>query len=472
MEDEQEDTSSNPSATEDVKPKNEVLVAEVVNGAGAPETVSDGLEGSAIEESDGEGEEQPSAASRLEPVEKIHAETPTKTEYKQYDEFGKPIHTSKVFYKNESRIEIYPYSYTLDRGLRIPKIKKIEFLGWVTIEEIPRALRTANYKIKLKQGASKWIINMLERRFPDAETLSFSLNESKSRFLKKSIHFAWNDYNNLLKAVRKEMNSFDERSKAAITDQFASLTNKITSQPLEMKQGALTHFLSLYTEDLTLSEGDIDALMGIISSTPAQRISITSNYIRSKDKINVAYLEDIIARFEKLMASKVKNEKEWQEFFSKHGWMLASLFPFPVVLYQKEAYIGGKTIQNQDGRVVDFLFQNGFEDNYALLEIKTHLSPLMSNTAYRSPDVYSAHSDLSGAINQCLDQKQVFMNEMGARHRALDPKCVLVIGNRSDLSESQATCFELMRANQKNVEIFTFDELAIKINGLRDILQS
>ena len=40
MEDEQEDTSSNPSATEDVKPKNEVLVAEVVNGAGAPETVS------------------------------------------------------------------------------------------------------------------------------------------------------------------------------------------------------------------------------------------------------------------------------------------------------------------------------------------------------------------------------------------------------------------------------------------------
>ena len=86
--------------------------------------------------------------------------------------------------------------------------------------------------------------------------------------------------------------------------------------------------------------------------------------------------------------------------------------------------------------------------------------------------MYSIHEELSGAISQCLDQKNIFMTEMGQKYKILDPKVVLVIGIKSKLNDSQKNCFELVRSNQKNVEIVTFDELLDKINGLRDILKS
>jgi hypothetical protein len=78
--------------------------------------------------------------------------------------------------------------------------------------------------------------------------------------------------------------------------------------------------------------------------------------------------------------------------------------------------------------------------------------------------------DLSGGINQCLDQKDNFLKEFGKEFKPSDPKCILVIGMRNKLKTEQIKCFELIRGNQKNVDIVTFDELENKIAGLLKVL--
>src|SRR5690606_4781637 len=97
---------------------------------------------------------------------------------------------------------------------------------------------------------------------------------------------------------------------------------------------------------------------------------------------------------------------------------------FEVILRKKEAYLGGKTFENQDGRVVDFLFENGFKDNFALLEVKTHKKELLKKRPYRNPDVFVMSEDLSGGLNQCLDQKDTFLREHGQKYQSLDPKTI------------------------------------------------
>lgn len=78
--------------------------------------------------------------------------------------------------------------------------------------------------------------------------------------------------------------------------------------------------------------------------------------------------------------------------------------------------------------------------------------------------------DLSGGIGQCLDQKDMFVKNFGLQNASLDPKSILVIGMKNDLSTDQKNCFELLRSSQKNVEIVTFDEILMKLKGLVKVL--
>jgi hypothetical protein len=139
-------------------------------------------------------------------------------------------------------------------------------------------------------------------------------------------------------------------------------------------------------------------------------------------------------------------------------------------LRKKEAYIGGKTIDNDQGRIIDFLFESGFRDNYALLETKTHKKELFKKNAYRKPDVFPMSDELSAGLAQCLDQKDTFVKDFGRDNPSFDPKCILIIGTKSKLTDAQRHCFELIRSSQKNVEIVTFDEILMKLKGLVKVL--
>ena len=402
--------------------------------------------------------------------EAIHRDMASKTEWHYYDEHCNPIHVSKVIHKDKPLILIYPFSYSRERGLSRKKIKTIELRGWYSLEDVPAPLRSGG-NIKITVGSTKYLMTFLYRAFPNLEKLIVD-KSGKTRFSEKTITFSYEDFDSAIKAIAKETRSYETRRKTAINNALSKFTSKVKERKTKLSKGGLAHHLSFYSDEVSLSNEDINAVLSFLSLAPAANISVTENFIQTKDKINVAYLEDVIDKFKLLLKNTRDNEKEWQKFFEEHGWILINLFPAQVVLYGREAYVGGKTIENKEGRVVDFLYQNGFKDNYAILEIKTHNKCLVKSKPYREPDTYASHDDLSGAISQCLDQKNTFLTDMGQKYKALDPKVILVTGQKKSLSDSQARCFELVRSNQKNVDIVTFDELLEKIRGLRDVLQT
>jgi hypothetical protein len=257
-----------------------------------------------------------------------------------------------------------------------------------------------------------------------------------------------------------------------IGNEIAKMTPKVEYKRRYLYSGELTSFLKKFDSCSKISSQDIDSLTQIIEDLPASKVSTTSHFIKTKERIDTIYLDTLIDKFEKLQSVKKDNEEQWQQFFEKNAWILTHLFSYQAILKKGKAYIGGKTLENDEGRIVDFLFQSGFKDNFALLELKTHKKQLLKNTAYRKPDVYAISDELSGGVNQCLDQKDILMKDFGVQYKTFDPKCILVIGLKNKLNENQAKCFELYRANQKHVDIVTFDELLDKLKGLQRVLTS
>lgn len=396
-------------------------------------------------------------------------ETATIKTFHYCDQLGRAVHKTKELFKNENKYIFYPYSVnTKDGSVSPKKIKTIEVLGWDNISDIPKDIKTTG-KYGFGTLRMRQFLRILYPKFKELEKLVIGLNHI-NRFSKKTIILNWANLEPILKKIGNEKRWYDGTRKLMINNELASLTTKITKKDVELNAGQLNSFIDKFDSFEKISKSDVEALSKVFETAPPNKISLTSNFIKTKDKINRVFIEDIIKKFEKLMSSKTDNEKAWQNYFANNSWILNHLFPFEVILKKNEAYVGGKTIENQDGRVVDFLFQNGFEDNFALLEIKTHKKTFFKSNPYRKPDVFALSDELSGGISQCLDQKDTFIKEFGAKEKILDPKVILVIGNKGDLDEHKAKCFELLRANQKNVEIVTFDELLSKLRGLLNVI--
>jgi hypothetical protein len=403
--------------------------------------------------------------------ENLIKETIDKKEYFYCDEVLKPQHKTKVIFKNKPHIILYLYTLSPTKGFMQKKINILEFKGWNSVEELPREFRnSSNTKVGLIGKRIKIIVNFIHKNFPKVTKIIIE-KTTKTRFLSDSIHISWNDLDTLLRLVGSEKALYDLRQKSVLHLGVSKISASIKPKPMQLKRNDLVKIFNVYDKAPTLSNEDIDLLLSLISMAPASQISVTENYIKTKEKINIAYLDDILLEYKKLLQARSDNEKEWQVFFELHGWILNNLFPYQVILRKREAYVGGKTIDNAEGRVVDFLFQNGFQDNYALLEIKTHLKQLLKSTPYRSPDVFSMTEDLSGAINQCNDQKSTFLKEFGSKYDIHEPKSILIIGTKGNLTKEQKNCFELLRGNQKNVEVVTFDDLLHKLEGLLNVLK-
>lgn len=141
--------------------------------------------------------------------------------------------------------------------------------------------------------------------------------------------------------------------------------------------------------------------------------------------------------------------------------------------------MGGRALDNKNGKLNDFFIKNDLSNNVSFLEIKTHLTALVESKAYRGTDVFSATKDLSGAIVQVLNQRDNFQKEFYAlkaksthlgKLETFNSKSVVLIGSLKDLSDGQKSAFELFRSNSKDVEIITFDELQSKIESLQSLI--
>jgi hypothetical protein len=169
------------------------------------------------------------------------------------------------------------------------------------------------------------------------------------------------------------------------------------------------------------------------------------------------------------------DEGFWQQTFREHVYAIAQVFAVPLIFIKEAAYVGGTNIDRKNAKLVDYLFSLESSQEAALVEIKTPATRLLG-PRYRG--TYGPSSELSGAIMQALDYRRTFVAEHrtlldGTGHtlKAVAPRSVVVAGNgKVELgSETKRIAFELFRANSRDVEIVTYDELFRKLDVLAQL---
>lgn len=172
------------------------------------------------------------------------------------------------------------------------------------------------------------------------------------------------------------------------------------------------------------------------------------------------------------------DEEFWQTTLEKYSFVLSQVFAYPVVIVKEKAYVGGKSVENTGGNLVDFLAKNELSKNAILIEIKTPKTPLLGNL-YRG-NVFSISRELSGAIMQVSNYKHSLQSEYNtisqqSAHEfvSFEPACVVIIGStKLEMDEPiKVKSFELFRSHLYGVEVITYDELFGKVKLLIDLLE-
>lgn len=198
-------------------------------------------------------------------------------------------------------------------------------------------------------------------------------------------------------------------------------------------------------------------------------------------KLNVAIglqsLKAAIATWHK--NESFADEEFWQTTLTENSFVLEHVFSWPVTIVKGKAYLGGKSVMNTGGNIVDFLLKNRITTNAALVEIKTPATPLLGRQ-YRA-GIFNPSEDLSGAIMQSLNYKHSlerdYLTITGRQpdlFESFDPACVVIVGNAKAQLETadRRKSFELLRGQHHGVRVITFDELFGKTEQLIDVLES
>jgi len=197
-----------------------------------------------------------------------------------------------------------------------------------------------------------------------------------------------------------------------------------------------------------------------------------NNIEQLTETINIERLSRIISLISDNMECGV--EEFWQkEVFKENSWVISQLFSSPCAILADKAYVGGKSINNRNGNVCDFIYQNRLSNNVVIIEIKTPETEIFHG-AYR--DTYSLSYEISGAINQVINYRDKLVKEFNnirgeseVDFVVFNPKCVVIAGKMSKLSKKEKAAFENYRNNLNNIEIITFDEVLLKLSDLREI---
>jgi hypothetical protein len=143
------------------------------------------------------------------------------------------------------------------------------------------------------------------------------------------------------------------------------------------------------------------------------------------------------------------------------------------VIIEDKAYMGGKTVHDKGGGLLDFLVANRLTSSAALVEIKTPDTDLVIRN-YRDgiPNI-SPH--LTGAVVQVLSYKTIlsetYLSTRPTGYEMFDPPCTIIIGTTKELNtREKQRSFELFRRQLRGVEVVTFDELFGRVERLLEML--
>ena len=199
-------------------------------------------------------------------------------------------------------------------------------------------------------------------------------------------------------------------------------------------------------------------------------------------KLNTALGIANIKRALKIWFDNRRNDDEefWHTILAEHSFVLEQIFHVPIVVIKSKAYVGGKSVLNRGGKIVDFLVKNSVTSSVGLVEIKTPMTPLLGGE-YRT-GIYNLSSELTGAVQQALcyrdsisRERMLLLREFPQSAEVFDPLCIVLIGNvRRELADDKEKqqAFELYRRQLSSIEIVTYDEMYEKMRRLVSVLES
>ncbi len=374
-------------------------------------------------------------------------------------------------WKTEDRVVVYPFGR--DGLPKYDKIARIEFEGFKkTIQ--PGFHKTWNFGYGFTRTLSP-LVKILEEELGVTEVIvskatPTSLSGTKLTLNSKQLNAIFAGLSALL---REQYQEVQQSARASLHELFPA---NVTAPTVKYTKGALSAYISRWKlKEATLSPGDMKDVTGLIS---INKLNVdTAQLLASKELIEEIYIEDVIKEFEEILgrAGKGKIEEEWQVFFNRYNWIFSQLFAAPVMLLEQKAYVGGKSFEDKNGKIADFLYTNSLTKNIAIIEIKSHQADLIKGSSYRGKDVFASHDDLNGAITQVLDQRSTLQKNflsLGFEGAAdiQNIRCVILAGQLKRHSKDQQASLELIRSNSKDVSIYTYDELLERLKGLRDII--
>jgi hypothetical protein len=155
---------------------------------------------------------------------------------------------------------------------------------------------------------------------------------------------------------------------------------------------------------LKLSPSDADLLVsaaaGMIREVgeraPAQLLKLT-------EAVETVTLEAMIAHMRARIA-EAHGEESWQKFLTENAFILRLAFGVPVLLFQGQATVGGRSYGGSGDKRSDFLLRAASTGNLSIIEIKTPQTELLGKKEYRG-GIQAPSTELSGAVAQVLDQR-------------------------------------------------------------------
>jgi hypothetical protein len=417
--------------------------------------------------------------------EKIEADGPGKKVCYYYDSAAGIKQISHEVHKKTGIIVHYPRGY--EGGEKYKTIRKFIYKGYKDNKNLPvGVIKSVSYGWGFTKTLNPFTY-YIDENFDIEEVFIERKGKTELDLANKVLYLN----EEALKLLNNTFSAVYKKQKADIAFTVKTLLHSLFPIIVPKETGIYTPntlavSLSSWGNSIDeFSEDDKNAIKSLF-----EKLSLGANFLniealaKTKEIIDTKYIQETLIKYKSLMALKNETEsveKQWQEFLNENSWIFSSIFAQPIILFKREAYVGGKCIDNQNGKFNDFLIKNKLSNNISFLEIKTHKTKLIEKNAYRGEDVFCASKELTGCVVQVLNQRDNFQKEFYSLKaksevkrggfESFNSKCVVLVGSLKGLDKNQQHSFELYRSNSKDVEILTFDELQQKIESLQSILK-
>lgn len=179
---------------------------------------------------------------------------------------------------------------------------------------------------------------------------------------------------------------------------------------------------------------------------------------KSKQAVEIVYLEKLIQEYEKRLRSKSQNENAWQKFLSQYILVFNSNYASSL---EKESI-------SLQGKYPDFLLIDAYKylDIYEIKKPSTNLlkKDRSRGNYYWDVEIAKAISQVENYIHYAEKNGSALREDIKRRKgvdvRVMKPRGLIIAGERRQLKdEIMEDNFRLLNKSLKNLEIILYDEL-------------